>query len=1112
MNGSEPKIDRETGHERRKWDAYYDSLPLHAEDEATRRFNSEFAERISALLEPQSEVLEAGCGGGWQSVALARTGRFDVSVLDFSPKALEYSRRIFERERLSAQFLEADIRDHGDPAFDLVFNAGVLEHYTLQEQAALLRGMASRSRRYVLILVPNALCYWYWLWRIHKAASGDWPFGKEVPLSDLSEAFQEAGLHFCGQAFLGQAWSEAFIEGLPGMDPALKQHILEIHRSPLIPLAQRSYLVAALGSVSADDRMPHGWTTPPSPEHMGTAEMRALIADTLAIRIGSESQVRAERKDLESKLEAERQKWESVQRELKSKFAAERGKWESDLEAERQKWESVQRELKSKFAAERGKWESDLEAERREWESKLQKDRDLLRRTQTRLQEFQAEFEKQLSEYRSQRAWRIMLAIRKAYTVLVRRDLPGVLSSDLDKFELTFPDVLEHLPADLHAPLRNGNEPALPAVDRYDVIVLPIFDFEFRFQRPQQVAAQFARAGHRVFWISPSRLLPTSSRELYESVLIRENIWEIRLRAAPFDLYRGALEPSQIAAMLDGLGRLYEDFGVPSSCAFLQFPFWRRIGLGLREEFGAKLVYDCMDDWQNWPADPLPGAFSLAEERELVHESDVLVVTSRELQNRHSADRVESKLIPNAADFDFFRNAPASSLASDIKRPVVGYYGAIADWFDLDLMIQVARSRPQYSFVLIGQVHQLDVSELKALPNTYLLGEKPYSELPGYLRGFDVCTLPFRMNRLTKSVDPVKVYEYICQGKPVVSVPLAELAPMSELLYFAEGPEEFSSQIDSALAERDAVLEQKRIAFASKNTWKDRFDILDRAIGATYPLVSILVVTYNTREYLAPFFHSIRRHTSYPAYEVIVVDNDSNDGSVEELHHFALRDPRIRVECLKENLGFAGGNNFAARMAQGEYLVLLNPDTIVTAGWLERLMGALNRDASVGVVAPVSNFSGNETKINTHYRSLRQMESFAAKRARDRRGEFMDIDTIPLFCGLIRRKLWEEVGALDEGFQIGMFEDDDFSVRIRKAGYRIVTAEDCFIHHFGNGSFGKLKSEDSRRIFEQNKKRFESKWNAVWLGHKTRPGVSPISEETKIPLSEFFADEGSGGA
>jgi len=167
MPEQEPEISpsaREA--ERQKWDTYYDSLPLHVEDAATRQFNDEFVERISVLLPPASKVLEAGCGAGWQSVALARSGRFDVSVMDFSPKALDYSRRVFEREQLTANFLEGDIREPGAPGFDLVFNAGVIEHYTFDEQADLLRSMA--GRRYVLVLVPNALCYWYWLWRIRS--------------------------------------------------------------------------------------------------------------------------------------------------------------------------------------------------------------------------------------------------------------------------------------------------------------------------------------------------------------------------------------------------------------------------------------------------------------------------------------------------------------------------------------------------------------------------------------------------------------------------------------------------------------------------------------------------------------------------------------------------------------------------------------------------------------------------------------------------------------------------------------------------------------------------------------------------------------------------------
>src|ERR1700722_4760558 len=136
--------------ERRKWDAYYDSEPPTEEDEFTRQFHVEFVERISALLPPGSRTLEAGCGAGWLSLALARCGRFEVALMDSSPNALDSGRRIFAREGLATKFLESDIREHGAPDFDLVFNAGVLERYTADEQSALLRAMASRSRRYVL--------------------------------------------------------------------------------------------------------------------------------------------------------------------------------------------------------------------------------------------------------------------------------------------------------------------------------------------------------------------------------------------------------------------------------------------------------------------------------------------------------------------------------------------------------------------------------------------------------------------------------------------------------------------------------------------------------------------------------------------------------------------------------------------------------------------------------------------------------------------------------------------------------------------------------------------------------------------------------------------------
>jgi GT2 family glycosyltransferase/SAM-dependent methyltransferase len=1055
------------------WDNYFEQQwDAHGGGEQTRYF---METALAHLPEPEKAylsgnpltVLDWGCAFGEGVAALSRAfPRSRVAGLDFSKKAIDEA----GVRHAGHEFIWSE--DGAIPRdFDCIVTSNCLEHFE-QPLAMLERHLASCKGLYI-VLVPYNECP---LHPQHRAQFRVESFPHRVrDFARIHAGPIDSDPHFWpGQQLLVVYASEGYLNDAVNRVESMS---LIIAKLEAVRIAERQRADEAEAGLKAERR-----------------RAEALEAERNAERRRAEA--------LEAERNAERRRAEALEAERNAERL--RGE-EAERNAERLRGEEAEKQ----WIAQRN-WTAASEAERA---SERRAAEALRLRAAKGLRDFQSQFDKQLSGYRSQRAWRVMLAFRKAYTMLARRKWRGVVFSGLDEFDLSFPQALNFVPEELTRPGEERSRPPRAATpDRqYDIVVLPIFDFDFRFQRPQQIAVQFARAGHRVFWISPARQLPASSAQRYESIQIRENVWEIHLRAAPFDLYRGALDPSQEAALVDGLDHLYRDKGIAASCAILQFPFWRRIGLALRERFGAKLVYDCMDDWQNWPTEPLPGEFSLAEERKLVGESDVLVVTSRELHERHATSGIESKLIPNAADFEFFHNPPAGSPLANLARPIVGYFGAIADWFDLELIIEVVRSRPRYSFALIGQVHLLDVSALKALPNAHLLGEKPYRELPAYLREFDVCTLPFRMNRLTRAVDPVKVYEYLSQGKPAVSTPLPELAPLSGLLYFAEGPEEFAKQIDRALEERDETLAAKRVAFASANTWASRVQVLDQAIRANYPLVSILVVTYNTREYLGPFFDSNRRATSYPSYEIIVVDNHSNDGSAEDLKTYALTDRRIRAECLDRNLGFAGGNNFAARLAQGEYLVLLNPDTVLTDGWLERLLRPIEKDPGVGLVAPVSNFSGNETKVNTYYRSLEEMEDFASECAIARRGESIGVDVAPLFCGLLRRKVWDEVGELDEGFEIGTFEDDDFSLRVRKAGYRIVTAEDCFIHHFGNGSFGKLEQDESHRIFKKNKQRFEDKWNTVWLPHRTRPGVRPISPDNRVELSDFFGGDGAGG-
>jgi GT2 family glycosyltransferase/glycosyltransferase involved in cell wall biosynthesis len=742
---------------------------------------------------------------------------------------------------------------------------------------------------------------------------------------------------------------------------------------------------------------------------------------------------------------------------------------------------------------------------------------------------FQAQFERDLRTYRSQRAWKVMLFFRKAYALLIRPGwkgkarflrwiLSGRVADGLEEYELQFPDLQSYLPRELHAPFLDaaavpmpaGKSPSRPPQRAYDVIVLPVFEFDFRFQRPQQLATEFARRGHRVFWISPMRTLPPHSGQLYEAVQLRANLWEIHLRVQPANIYLGRLGDEDVEAFSASLGQLVQDWAIAENCALLQLPFWRRIGLGLRCFAGSRIVYDCMDDWQTMPS---LSDFNRSEENLLVRECDVLVVTGQQLLERHRDVARRAILVRNAADFEFFSSGRPDGRLAGIPKPMVGYFGAITDWFDYDLLYEAACARPQYSFVLIGglgieeDVMGDGIRKLRELPNVHALGHKNYLEIPSYLAEFDACIIPFVLNQVTRHTDPVKLYEYLSQGKPVVATALGELGQCGDLIYIASGPGDFAGKLDRALSENDPQLRRRRIEFAASHTWPQRFGAIDAAIKEAFPLVSIVTVTYNSGEFVRPCLDSLRRDTFYPACEIIAVDNNSQDGTRQIVAEFSATDPRIRLIGNVQNMGFAAANNLGLRQARGEYLILLNADAMVTSGWIERLLRHCRRDPSIGVIVPVTNSAGNEAKINVPYTHCGEMEEFALEVARENLGKVLEIAVGPLFCALIPRTVWEKVGELDERFETGMFEDDDYSLRVRRAGFRVVAAEDCFVHHFGQGAFSKLSRPGYEQVFERNRRRFEEKWGMPWTPHQYRPGIRP--EGGRFTPAEFVGPQKS---
>jgi len=267
----------------------------------------------------------------------------------------------------------------------------------------------------------------------------------------------------------------------------------------------------------------------------------------------------------------------------------------------------------------------------------------------------------------------------------------------------------------------------------------------------------------------------------------------------------------------------------------------------------------------------------------------------------------------------------------------------------------------------------------------------------------------------------------------------------------------------------------------------------------SWPKISILILTYNNLLINQLCLRSIYCNTAYPNFEVIVVDNASVDKTPDWLVSFAKTHPNLKLILNKNNRGFAGGNNQAAQGATGEYLVFLNNDTVVTPGWLERFLAHMQSDSKIGLVGPVTNSTGNEARILVNYDTAAQMESFAAQRARSMAGQSFDIRMLAFYCVIARKNQYETIGGLDERFLVGMFEDDDLAVRYHQAGYRVICAEDIFIHHFQGASFGKLENTQYTHLFEENKQKYEEKWGRKWEPYQFRKDLLTPEPDKKDP-------------
>ncbi len=365
--------------------------------------------------------------------------------------------------------------------------------------------------------------------------------------------------------------------------------------------------------------------------------------------------------------------------------------------------------------------------------------------------------------------------------------------------------------------------PDLPAV------CISSVEWDFLKQRPQHLMIRYADCAKVLFVDHPRRagrsvILPLAKIRFRH---VAPHLWSLSThKALPFDRkfqFARDANVSILSRMIrNAMRRLEIKKHILWCYLHSSAPFVTSLKPSLT-------VYDCVDDWAAFYQ---PRKQIESEEMRLVKVSDVIFTSSRLLYEAKKQANPNTYLVPNGVDFEHFSSAARiedvpASMAS-ITHPIVGFSGAVHHWINLDLVADVAKHEPGWSFVFVGPIG--DQVKVPHLPNMHFLGQVPYEYLPPYVAAFDVCIMPFRVTPLTESADPIKMYEYLATGKPIVSTSLPEVRKFARLIGIADGAANFRKSISLALEEDSPQEHRARQAVARENSWDSRFQTMMKII------------------------------------------------------------------------------------------------------------------------------------------------------------------------------------------------------------------------------------------------------------------------------------------
>lgn len=372
-----------------------------------------------------------------------------------------------------------------------------------------------------------------------------------------------------------------------------------------------------------------------------------------------------------------------------------------------------------------------------------------------------------------------------------------------------------------------------------DIVLLSTADWDNPFwTNKQHVAVELARRGHRVLYIDSLGLRrPSASSQDFSRIVrrllralraprpVRERLWVWSPLVIPLQGY--ALVRRLNRWLLAAGLRLWSGrLGMRRDLLWTYNPMTTRLF-----PIGGftTMVYHCVDEIQAQPGMP---ALAIGQaEAELLAAAHYCFVTAEHLLETRRRLNANTYYFPNVADFDHFAKArdPLTAIPQDLARlprPRIGFVGAVSGYkLDLPLLRRLAESHAEWSIVVIGKVGEgdpwTDLETLRGLPNLHLLGPRPYAALPAYLKGFDIAILPSAINAYTRGMFPMKFFEYLAAGCPIVSTALPALGGYAQVAFLAETHAEFLAAVERSLDGGGAPL-AVRLDVARKHTYERR--------------------------------------------------------------------------------------------------------------------------------------------------------------------------------------------------------------------------------------------------------------------------------------------------